>query len=437
MPKNELKNTVFYSKSKAYKFDFTAEEISSDGGVLLAEKVERKHAVLQSFASLLPDDRDPRYITYTREEQLKQRVFLMMQGYEDCNDQEKLKGDPLIKEVQGNDLCSQPTMSRLENAVGKSDIFRLCHWFVDRYISSIDPSRESIVIDIDSTDDPTHGQQVLSLFNGFYYQWMYNELVINDGETGQVILPVLRPGNSHSGRWAVAILRRIVSKIQEAFPGLKIIIRADSGFSSAPLYKFCGEAGIEFGVGIASNQKLRKFTDEKEAEIRKEYLDQNKKHKEIVGPFIYQADSWEKPEKVYAKVESTGKGMNIRYFVSNLENMDGEQIYWDFYVKRGDTSENRIKEVKNMCYSDRLSCHSFWANFLRFMESCLCYEMFRLIKNMIAQTSFTEAKKWQAGSIRVNLLKVGAAVKQRVRSVTVQFSKAFAYQKLLNELLLL
>lgn len=437
MPKNEPKNTAFYSKNKAYQFDFTAEQISSDGGVLLTEKIERKHAILQSFADLLPDERNPKYISYTRYEQLKQRIFLMMQGYEDCNDQEKLKDDPVIKQVQGNELCSQPTMCRLENSITKSDIFKLCHWFIDRYIASIDSSNDHIVIDIDSTDDPTHGQQQLSLFNGFYYQWMYNELIINDGETGQVILPVLRPGNSHSGRWAVAILKRIVAKIRTVYPELKIIIRADSGFSSAPLYKLSGDEDIEFAVGIASNPRLRKFTDEKEDEIRERFLIQKKKYKEIIGPFVYQAESWEQPENVYAKVESTGKGMNIRYFVSNLENINGDEIYWDFYVKRGDMSENRIKEIKNMCYSDRLSCHSFWANFLRMMESCLCYEMFRLIKELISKCSCSEAKKWQVSNIRLYLLKVGAMVKQRVRTVTIKFSKAFAYQALLTELLLI
>jgi hypothetical protein len=361
----------------------------------------------------------------------------MMQGYEDCNDEDKLQQDPVIKQAIGNDLCSQPTLCRFENSINKHDIFRLCHWFVDNYINSLPEDCKEVVLDVDSTDDPTHGQQQLSLFNGYYYQWMYNELIINDGTTGQIVLPVLRPGNCHSGRWFVAILKRFVKKLRERFPSLRIKIRADSGFSSPGFYNLADREKLEFCVGIATNEVLKKFTDEKEEEIREEYLVEKTKYKEIVGPFEYGAQSWEKAQKVYAKVESTGKGMNIRYFVSNMTAANSEDIYWGFYVKRGDMSENRIKEIKNMCYSDRLSCHKFWPNFFRLMLSCLCYEMFRLIKMQIAKLGDKVASRWQVSSIRLYLLKVGATIKERVRSITVKFSKAFKYQSLLKELLLI
>ncbi len=159
------------------------------------------------------------------------------------------------------------------------------------------------------------------------------------------------------------------------------------------------------------------------------------KYQEIIGPFEYKAKSWDKVQNVYAKVESTGKGMNIRYFVSNIPNHTGDELYWGFYVKRGDTSENRIKEIKNMCYSDRLSCHDFWSNFFRFMLSCLCYEMFRLIKVIIASTGTKMAAGWQVSNIRLYLLKIGATIKECVRSITVKFSKAFVYQELMSKLL--
>jgi hypothetical protein len=436
MPKSKSNNTTFYCNKQAYKFDFSAERISSDGGVLLSEKIERKHGLLQSFATLLPDGRDPRYITFNRLDQLKQRVYLMMQGYEDCNDEDKLQNDPVVKQVIGGKLCSQPTLSRFENALGKHEIVLLCHWFVDHYIASLPENCKEVVLDVDSTDDPTHGHQQLSLFSGYYYQWMYNELIINDGTTGQIVLPVLRPGNCHSGRWFVAILKRLVKKLRARFPGIKITIRADSGFSSAGFYKLASEEHLEFCLGVATNEVLKTFTIEKEAEIREKYLSKKEKHQQIIGPFDYQAQSWEKPENVYAKVESTGKGMNIRYFASNIAEKSGADIYWGFYVKRGETSENRIKEVKSMCYSDRLSCHGFWPNFFRLMLSCLCYEMFRLIKVHIINLGYKFASKWQVNSIRLYLLKVGATVKERVRAITIRFSKAFKHQELLKGLLL-
>lgn len=428
------KSTVFYRGKQAVSFDFSAEHVSSDGGILVSEKVEREHGILRNFAALIPDNRDSNLVDYSCLDMLKQRVYLMMQGYEDCNDEEKLRNDPVIKQVLGNNLCSQPTLCRFENSIDKHTIFKLCHWFVDHYVSSLPTDTTRIVLDVDSTDDPTHGQQVLSLFNGYYYQWMYNELIINDGETGQIVLPVLRPGNSHSNKWFVAILKRIVKKIKARFPDVIIEIRADSGFSGAAFYKLINQENLVFAVGIAKNQVLSTFTNEAEDRIRTEYLSKNEKHQEIVGPFNYQAGTWDKPQDIYAKVESTGRGMNIRYFVSNMTDKTGEQIYFGYYVKRGDRSENRIKEIKNMCYSDRLSCHSFWANFFRLFLSCLCYEMFRLIKLLIAKD--LRAKKWQVSNIRLYLLKIGTIIKIRKRTVTLKYSKAFVYQDLLSKILL-
>ena len=436
MPKSGSNNTTFYNKNQAFKFDFSAQEISSDGGILLCEKIERKYKVLKSFSQLLPDYRNPLFITYSREEQLKQRVYLMMQGYEDCNDEEKLKNDPVIQQVMGKNLCSQPTLSRFENSLGRRQIWLLCQWFVDRYVSSLPQDCKEVVLDADSTDDPTHGAQQLSMFNGYYYQWMYHKLVINEGKTGQIVLPILRPGNCHTAKWFVAIFKRIIKKIRSRFPTIKIKLRADCGFSGAELYKLCDDQDIQLCVGISTNDVLKQFTIEKEAEIKETYLAAKVKYQEIIGPFEYKAKSWDKTQDVYAKVESTGKGMNIRYFVSNIPNQTGQEIYWDFYVKRGDTSENRIKEIKNMCYSGRLSCHGYWANFFRFMLSCLCYEMFRLIKCLIASTGRSIAACWQVSNIRLYLLKVGATIKTRVRAITIKFSKAFVYQELMRKILI-
>jgi len=430
------KDTVFYRGKQAVSFDFTADHVSSDGGILISNKVEQENGLLRKFASQIPDNRDPNLIEYSYLHMLKQRVYLMMQGYEDCNDEEKLSEDPIIKYLLGNNLCSQPTLCRFENSIDKHTVYNLCNWFVDNYVNSLPDDTTKIVLDVDSTDDPTHGQQQLSLFNGFYYQWMYNELIINDGETGQIVLPVLRPGNCHTGRWFVAILKRIIKKINARFPGILIQIRADSGFSSPGIYELADKEGFIFTIGIAANDVLKKFTCEKEKQIRDDYLENNKKYKEIIGPFDYQAQTWHKPQKVYAKVESTGKGMNIRYFVSNMNQMSGDEIYFGFYVKRGDTSENRIKEIKNMCYSDRLSCHGFWANFFRLFLSCLCYEMFRLIKLLIKKTSHYIAKKWQVSNIRLYLLKIGTTIKITKRRVRLKYSKAFVFQDLFSEILL-
>ena len=435
MPEYKEKDTVFYRGKQAFKFDFSASAISSDGAILLSEKVERKTGLLKSFAALIPDYRNPFFIEYTYEEMLRQRVFLMMQGYQDCNDEQKLREDPVIRKVLDSGLCSQPTLSRFENKADRSLIYQMSQWFVDRYVEELKEKTGQIIIDVDGTDDPTHGFQQLSLYNGYYGQTMYHELFFKDGNTGQVILPVLRPGNCHSNKWFVALLKRIVIKIRKKLPSVKILIRADSGFSGASFYRIAKQFDLQFCLGISSNEVLKTFTKQTIIEVKKEYASKIIKHQEFVGPFTYQAKSWDRSEKLYAKVESTGKGMNVRYFVSNFEAMTAQQIYFDFYVKRGDASENRIKELKNMTYSDRLSCHRYWANFMRLIIATLCYEMFRQIKLLIAKTKHHFAKRWQVDNIRLYLMKVGACLKERKRSLTIQFSRAFRYQYLLGDLL--
>lgn len=435
MPEYKEQNTVFYRGKQAFKFDFSASAISSDGAFLLSEKVERKIGLLNSFASLIPDFRDPDYITYTYEEMLRQRIFLMMQGYEDCNDEQKLREDPVISKVLSNGLCSQPTMSRFENKADKALIYQMSQWFVDRYVQGLADDAEQLIIDVDGTDDPTHGAQQLSLYNGYYGQTMYHALLFKDGDSGQIILPVLRPGNCHSNKWFVAILKRIVLKIRNRLPDIKILLRGDSGFSGAAFYQLAHQFNLQFTVGVSSNEVLKNLTKDTVRQVKQAYASKNIKHQELVGPFRYQAKSWGHSQTLYAKIESTGKGMNVRYFISNFEGLTAREIYFDFYVKRGDTSENRIKELKNMAYADRLSCHGFWANFMRLMFSTLCYEMFRQIKRMIANTNHHFAKRWQIANIRLYLMKVGACLKERKRSITVQFSKAFRYQYLLGDLL--
>ena len=428
------KDTVFYRGRTAVSVDFSADEISSDGAVLLLEKLERKHRILRYFSSVLPDQRDPLRTVHPMEKLLKQRVFTLMQGYEDANDVIYLKNDPLLKDILEGDLASQPTMSRFENSVDKHSVFALCYAWVDRYVESL-KGRERVVIDIDATDDPTYGNQQLSMFNGYYYRFMYNELFFHDGDTGQIIAPILRPGNSHSNKWYVAILKRILKKIRAAYPDIKIIVRADSGFSCPAFYQLADGFNLRFAIGQATNETLKKRTARAEKAVRHLFVSNNTKHQHFMAS-TYQAGTWHKPQQCYSKIESTGKGINIRHIISNMEEADARSIYFGFYVKRGDTSENRIKEVKNMCFSDRLSNHSFWANFLRLFISSLAYEMFLILKGAIKRTSSGLAKKWQIDTIRASLLKIGGTIKKTKRRVYYRFSKAFVHQELFRQLIL-
>lgn len=429
------KDTLFYRGNKSISVDFSASEISSDGSLILLEKIEREHKLIRKFGKNLPDFRNPRFITYTRESQLKQRVFMLMLGYEDANDVTHLKHDPLFKDVLQGDLASQPTISRFENSLDKQSIFELSNTWVDHYVSTLS-GRKRIVIDIDATDDPTHGNQQMSMFNGYYSQFMLNELFFHDGETGQIILPVLRPGNSHSNKWYVSILKRIIIKIRNAYPEMELVIRTDSGFSCAPFYKLVDDYNLLFVTGQASNAVLKKKVSRVEKAVKHLHLNQGEKHQHFMS-FAYQAKSWHKEQQCYSKVESTGLGMNVRHFISNIKEKEAREIYFGFYVLRGEASENRIKEVKNMCFSDRLSNHSYWANFFRLFISSLAYEIFLLIKQKIKKTSFEAAKKWQISTIRTYLLKVGATIKITKKRIFYQLSKSFVYKDLFREVITL
>lgn len=356
-----------------------------------------------------------------------------MQGYDDVNDVSQLKHDPLLKDVLGGDLASQPTISRFENSFDKHAIFSLCYAWIDRYVESL-KGRERIIIDVDATDDATYGRQQMSMFNGYYGQFMYNELFFHDGETGQIIVPVLRPGNSHSNKWYVSILKRIVEKIRCQYPDMKIVIRADSGFSCAPFYQLADDHQLYYTVGLASNEVLKRRVFRAKSAVEHLYQSFGEKHQHFIS-FQYQAQSWHKSQRCYSKIESTGLGMNVRHIISNLSEENARDIYFGFYVKRGEASENRIKEVKNMCFSDRLSNHGFWANFFRLLISSLAYEMFLLLKKMIKKTTSQKAKKWQIDTIRAAILKVGATIKITKRRIYYHLSKAFVNQNLFLELI--
>jgi len=424
------KDIVFYRKNKAYLINSDAQNLSSDGGILIAEHIERQYGLIKNISDTFLDQRNQNYVTHSYYDMLKQRVYGILLGYEDVNDIEKLKQDALMNEIFDKKLASQPTISRFENTFNKAQIFKTLNTWVEKYVETL-KGRKEVIIDIDGTDAATYGHQQLSMFNGFYGHFMYNELFFHDGQTGQIIVPVLRPGNAHSNWWYVGILKRIIKKIRTKHPDIEIIIRADSGFSTAKFYKLARQTNLKYCIAISSNAVLKRKTQLLSHCINYSYVKKGEKKQVFTNGFDYQAGSWQKAEKCYAKVESTGKGLNIRYFISNFEGKTAREIYHDFYVKRGDRSENRIKEVKNMCFSDRLSNNNFYANFTRLIISSLAYEMMLLIKEKIKKSTKDEhPKRWLVNNIRLYLMKIAAIIKIRKRRVIINLSSTAIYRDL-------
>ena len=199
-----------------------------------------------------------------------------------------------------DELASQPTISRFEITINKHTIFELCCTWVDQYVNTL-KNRKKVIIDIDATDDPTHGNQQLSMFNGFYGQFMYNELFFHDGETGQIIVPILRPGNSHSNKWYVAILKRVLIKIREQYPDIEIAIRADNGFSSPAFYKLAESFKLKYTIGQASNEVLKREVFSIAKKVLSKYASKGMKHQEFIS-FEYQAKTWDKHQRCYSKI---------------------------------------------------------------------------------------------------------------------------------------
>ncbi len=429
------KNNKFYANNKEFIFDFSADSISSNSGAIIAKFIENKFHIIKEFADVINDNRDQNKIKYSFSDLIFQRVIMMIQGHPDCNDAKYLKDDKINQIATNQDVASQPTLSRLENAISIEDIWNLSLQMIDRYVNSIDKNRKSIIIDVDGTDDPAHGAQQLALFNGYYKDTIYHLLVFHDGETGQLILPVLRPGNCHSNKWFVGILRRIVERIRAVHPEIEIVIRGDCGFSGADFYKLANKMHLKYCIGISCNERLKLHTALLEQKVRELYLDKQEKHIEFSGPLRYRAESWDTEQTCYAKVESTGHRLNLRYICSNIKTEKAEALYYGFYTRRGDASENRIKEFKNMCYADRLSCHLFIANYFRMLLSGLCYEFYYQIKQLIKQTSHEEPKHWQIDNIRLYLIKAGAMVRERVRSIRIIFSKSYVCKSLFMDIM--
>lgn len=256
--------------------DFKGGEISSDAGLLLVRQLDEKLGFTTGLADCLDDGRHGSYVKQPLLDIVRQRLYQIMAGYEDANDADGLRHDPVFKSIAGRllwdeSLASQPTISRFENGVGAKELYRLSMYLLAFYLSSKESSPTRVIVDIDATDDATHGHQQLSFFHGYYGDHIYHPLLIYDGETGELITAVLRPGNVHASRQVVAILKRIVKRLQEAFPEVRIVVRADAGFAVPRLYEYCEEEKLDYIIGLITNQRLVACTEEVSATAQEQF----------------------------------------------------------------------------------------------------------------------------------------------------------------------
>ena len=358
--------------------DFKGGLISSDAGLLPLRELDDRLGWTAAVAACLSDPRDPGKTRHDLPTLLRQRLFTLIAGYEDTNDHTRLKHDPILKTIADrpldDDLASQPTLSRFENAVTAREVARINRLLVEQFIQRHRTRRlKRLVLDIDPTDDPCHGQQQLALFNGFYDQRMYFPLLVFERETGMLLGVRLRAGTVHGSHRVLQLIRPIIGRLREAFPRARIILRGDAGLAVPRLYAFCEREHLGRLFGIGANAVFKKRTDWALSWLSECFERDGLPHRHR-GGFRHQATTWTHPRRILYKAEVNAEGTNRRFVVTNLKGLPHH--LWPLYEDRG-TAETFIDDLKNGLKADRLSCSAFVPNAFRLMLFACAYNLLR------------------------------------------------------------
>jgi len=431
--------------------DFDGGVITSDGGALLLRQTEHLTAIIRQFAACFTDHRDPDLIEHTVEELVAQRVYGLALGYEDLNDHDDLRRDPLLATVvgkvdpagaarrrhrdRGKALAGKSTLNRLEltpaGAGGGSrykkiacrthDVERL---FVTLFLQAHATSPRRIVLDLDATDDPVHGHQLGRFFHGYYKSYCYLPLYIFCGD--HLLCARLRPSDIDASAGALKQLRRIVTQIRAAWPAVKITIRGDSGFCREPIMAWCEANGVDYVLGLAQNKRLLARITAEQEQARLEF-ERTKEPARAFAELRYRTlDSWSRERRVVAKAEHLAKGANPRFVVTSLaaEARAAKPLYEKDYCGRGE-AENRIKEQQLHLFADRTSAGTMRANQVRLSFSSIAYTLLNALRRLGLEG--TELAEAQCQTIRLKLLKIGALVRVTVRKVRVHLASSCPY----------
>jgi len=425
----------FY-RNRPVQFDFSGGQITSDAGLLPLRAFDERHHLTRDWAALLSDPRDDQRLCHDSLELLRQRIYQIVAGYEDANDADRLRHDPTLQLVAdqklGEALGSQPTLSRWENAPSARDLVRLNDALLDQFLRFCGKQvrqRGEILLDIDSADDPTHGQQQLSFFNGAYHQHMYHPMPIFERHTGCLLAVRLRPGNACSHARIVPMLLRLAPRLEAAFPGVPIQLRGDAGFALPLLYQFCEFFGIQYSLGIATNAVFQRQAELRQKRQARRYRRTGIPQRSF-SSFRHRARSWSRQRRICYRAEHTATRTNLRLLITNCPGRACE--VFAFYNDRGEC-ENRIEEFQNGFHADRLSCHRFLANAFRLLLHGCAYNLVNLFRLLQLPQAWHSA---QIETLRAHLFTIGARVCQTARRVRVHLATGWPWQSLFRELAL-
>lgn len=407
--------------------DFSGGAVSSDAGWLLLREVDRRLKLTERVAAVLDDARAPDLITHPLLDLIRQRVYAIVQGYEDLNDHAQLRNDALLQSVldRAAPLGSAPTLCRLENRASRAAAWALHRELVETFIASFPAPPAELVLDFDATDDPLHGKQEGRFFHGYYDGYCYLPLYVFCGE--QLLVSYLRPSKIDGAKHAWAILALLVKRLRQAWPAVKIMVRADSGFCRHRMLTWCERHGVGYCVGLAQNARLNALTQAHRERLAVQFTATQTKQRAFTE-LRYGAHTWHTERRVIARLEHSDKGDNPRYIVTNLEGADAA-LYDDLYCARGEM-ENRIKEAQLGLFADRTSCHHFVTNQFRLLLSSLAYVLVERLRTLAL--AGTEFARLQATTLRAKFLKIGAIITRNTRRVRVMLSSAYPYQEIFH-----
>ena len=428
MPVTNCTQAVFdfpVLKRRKVQAAFSGGEITSDGGALLLRQIDRRLGLMKAIDAVIPDPRNPDYITHTQLSLLRQRVYGLSLGYADLNDHKTLRNDPALQTAvdREQELGSQSTLCRLEGRTGRKAAVDIHKVLIDQFIASFDAPPDELMLDFDATDDPIHGLQEGRFFHGYYDHYCFLPLYVFCGD--QLLVSYLRPSNIDGAKHAWAILALLTKRLRQEWPEVKIIFRGDSGFCRHRMLGWCERHDVKYIVGIARNKRLENVI-EPAMQLVEQLLELTGEKQREFFRFHYAAGTWKQSRQVIAKLEVTDKGRNPRFIITNLEG-DKQVLYDDLYCARGDM-ENRIKEQQMGLFADRTSAHYWWANQFRLLLSSLAYVLMEGIRRLGLKG--TELARAQVGTIRLKLLKIGAVILRNTRRIRFLLSTAYPYQDL-------
>lgn len=421
-------------RGKKIALDFHGGNITSDAGLLLMKETEAQIGIIAALTNCIFDPRRSASVVHQLNELIEQRVYQITCGYEDANDSNSLRNDPTLKMSVGRlpesglELASQPTISRLENQISRTELYRIAIAFVDHFLNSYDEVPSIIVLDFDDTANIVHGYQQMALFNGYYGETCYQPMHLYEGLSGKLITTILRPGRRPNGCEIVSYVRRIINKIRQQWPDTIIVYRGDSHYSLPEVFTFLAEQQDCYSItGLGGNKVLEKKVDSLISEVKQRAAGYRR-----YQTFMYQAQSWSAPRKVVAKVEMTEKGLNTRFISTDMMEGKAQMLYEEIYSARGN-DELYIKEHKTYTKSDRSSCHRFEANQFRLFLHSAAYVLFHAFRSSVLKG--TELATATFETIRLKLLKTGARIIELKTKINIHLPTAHPLKGLITKCL--